>query len=92
MLLKFAVRCIGKFSVYLLKIKIQITDIFDFYLSRQNQDLMQNCENVIQEWEANINSSLLNYIFTILHYIFNFLLIIFSATHLKNLNMHVYVH
>ena len=49
MLLKFAVRCIGKFSVYLLKIKIQITDIFDFYLSRQNQDLMQNCENVIQE-------------------------------------------
>ena len=49
MLLRFAVRCMGKFSVYLLEIKIQITDIFDFYLLRQNQDLMQNCENVIQE-------------------------------------------
>ena len=49
MLLRFAVRCIRKFSVYLLEIKIQITDIFDFYLLRQNQDLMQNCENVIQE-------------------------------------------
>ena len=29
--------------------KIQITDIFDFYLLRQNQDLRQNCKNVIQE-------------------------------------------
>ena len=26
---------------------------------------MQNCENVVQEWEVDINSSLLNYIFTI---------------------------
>ena len=40
MLLRFAIRCIGKFSVYLLKIKIQITDIFDFYLLPQNQDLL----------------------------------------------------
>ena len=49
MLLWFAVRCIGKFSVYLLEIKIQITDILDFYLLRQNQDLMKNYENTIQE-------------------------------------------
>ena len=49
MLLRFAVRCIGKFSVYLLEIKIQITDIFDFYSLRQNQDLMQNYENIVQE-------------------------------------------
>ena len=47
MLLRFAVRCIGKFSVYLLEIQIKITDIFDFYLLRHNQDLMQNYENVI---------------------------------------------
>ena len=40
MLLRFAVRCIGTFCVYLLEIKIQITDIFDFYLLRQNQDLI----------------------------------------------------
>ena len=60
-----------------MKIKIQITDIFDFYLLRQNQDLSQNCENVIQEW-VDINFSLLNYIFTILRLIFNFLLIIFE--------------
>ena len=56
MLLRFAVSCIGKFSVYLLKIKIQNTDIFDFYLSRQNQDLMQNCESVIQEFKIFIHS------------------------------------
>ena len=31
MLLRFAVRCIGKFSVYLLEIKIQITNIFTYY-------------------------------------------------------------
>ena len=37
---------------------------------------MQNCENVIQEWEDDINFSFLNHIFTILNYIFNFLLII----------------
>ena len=49
MLLRFAVRCIGKFSVYFLEIKIQITDIFEFYLFQKNQDSMQNCENVIQE-------------------------------------------
>ena len=49
MLLRFVVRCIGKFSVYFLEIKIQITDIFDFYLLRQNQDLTRNCKNVIQE-------------------------------------------
>ena len=49
MLLRFAVRCIGKFSVYLLEMKMQIADILDFYLLRQNQDLMKNCENVIQE-------------------------------------------
>ena len=49
MLSRFAVRCIGKYSVYILEIKIQITDILDFYLLRQNQDSMQNCENVIQE-------------------------------------------
>ena len=49
MLLRFAVRCREKFSVYHLEIKIQITDIFDFYLLRQKQDLMQNCKNVIQE-------------------------------------------
>ena len=64
---------------------MQITDILDFYLLRQNQDLMQNCEHVIQEWEVNINFLLFNYIFTILHQIFNFISIIFSATHLKNL-------
>ena len=58
MLLRFAVRYIGKFSVYLPEIKIQIADIFDFYLSlRLNQDLMQNYENVIQAWEVNINFS-----------------------------------
>ena len=34
---------------FLSLIKIQITDILDFFLLRQNQDLMQNCENVIQE-------------------------------------------
>ena len=49
MLLRFEVRCMGKFSVYLLEIKIQITDIFDFYLLRLNQDLIKKCENVIQE-------------------------------------------
>ena len=49
MLLRFAVPCIGEFSVYLLEIEIQITDIFDFYSLRLNKDLMQNCENVIQE-------------------------------------------
>ena len=49
MLLRFEVRCIRKFSVYLLEIKIQFTDIFDFYLLRLNQDLMLNCENLIQE-------------------------------------------
>ena len=32
---------------FLLLTKIQITDIFDFYLLRQNQALMQNCENFI---------------------------------------------
>ena len=32
LLLRFVVRCIEKFSVYLLEIKIQITDIFYFYL------------------------------------------------------------
>ena len=32
-----------------MKIKIQITDIFNFYSLRQDQDLRQNCENVIQE-------------------------------------------
>ena len=67
MLLRFTVHCIGKFSVYLIELKIQITDIFDFHLLRQNEDLIQNCENVIQEWDVNINFSLLNYIFTILH-------------------------
>ena len=82
MLLRIALRWTRKFSVYLLEIKLQITAIFDFYLLRQNQDSMQNC--VIQEWEVNINFSLLNYIFATLHWIFNFLLIIFSATHLKN--------
>ena len=46
---------------------IKITDIFYFYLLRQNEDLMQNCENVIQEWEVDINLSFLNKIFTILH-------------------------
>ena len=49
MLSRFAVRCIGKFFVYLLEIKIQITDIFHFYVLRQNQDLMPNCKNVIQD-------------------------------------------
>ena len=49
MLLRFTVHCIGKFSVYLIELKIQITDIFDFHLLRQNEDLIQNCENVIQE-------------------------------------------
>ena len=44
MLLRFADRCIGKFSVYFLEIKIRITDIFYFYLLRKNQDLMQNCD------------------------------------------------
>ena len=34
-------------TVYLLKIKI--TYIFDFCLLWQNQDLKQNCENLIQE-------------------------------------------
>ena len=67
MLLRFAVRHIGKFSVCLLKIELQITDIFYFYLLRQNQNLMQNCENVIKECEDDINFSILNYIFTILH-------------------------
>ena len=33
--MRLAVRCIGKFSVYLLEIKIQITDIFDVYLLRK---------------------------------------------------------
>ena len=47
MLSGFAVRCIGKFSVYFLEIKIQITDIFDFCLLRLNPELMQNCENVL---------------------------------------------
>ena len=47
MLLRFAVSFMGKFSVYLLEIKVQIKDIFDFYSLWQNQDLMQNCENVI---------------------------------------------
>ena len=28
---------------FLSLIKIQITDLFDFYLLRKNQDLMQNC-------------------------------------------------
>ena len=42
--LRLAVHYVGKYSVYLLK--IQITDIFDFCLLRQDQDLMQNCENV----------------------------------------------
>ena len=41
MLLRLAVRCKGKFSVYPREINIQITDIFDFYLLRRNQDLMQ---------------------------------------------------
>ena len=50
---------------FFLKIKIKITDIFDFCLLRQKQDLRQNCENVIQEC-VDINYSLLNYIFTIL--------------------------
>ena len=50
--------------MYLLKIKI--TYFFDFYSLRQNQDLMQNCENVIHEW-VDINFSFLNYIFTISH-------------------------
>ena len=48
-LLKFEVRYIGNFSIYLLGAKIQITDILDFYLLRLNQDLMQNCKNVTQE-------------------------------------------
>ena len=30
-----------------------MTDIFDFYLLRQNQDLMQKCKNVIQKCEVN---------------------------------------
>ena len=29
--------------------KIQITNIFDFCLLRQNQDLRQSCENIIEE-------------------------------------------
>ena len=49
MLLRFAVRSIRKFSVYILEIKIQSTYNFDFYLLRQNKDLMQNCENAIQD-------------------------------------------
>ena len=53
-LLRFTVRYIEKCSVYLLEMKIQITDIFDFYLLGQNQDLIKNCENVIQEWKVNI--------------------------------------
>ena len=50
---------------------------------------MMYVHNVIQEGEDDINSSLSNYIFTILNEIFNFFLIMSSATHLKNLRMHV---
>ena len=46
-LTKLFSQCIGKFFVYIIEMKIHITDIFDFYLSWQNQDLMQYCENVI---------------------------------------------
>ena len=52
---------------------MQITDIFDFYLLRQNQDLMQNFELHFHNFALNLK----------------FPLVIFSATHLKNLRMHV---
>ena len=44
-------------QLYFLKIKIKISDIFDFYLWRENHDLRQNCVNVVKEWvDINITS------------------------------------
>ena len=42
---------------------------FREYNKKEVEDLIQNCENVIEEWEFDTISSFLNYIFTILHWI-----------------------